>query len=171
MSLPVAEMGNRSGETEEPRCGKCGYPTLLINGHLGCARCDKPEKNSAKTFIVKDKNGNIQRFNSEEEMNKTLGVNKVTNLKPRRLTQKEIEELGPEEEVTQRQAVIGVKGTGGDAKQAIPSTVANYKIAFELIDRELKNVTFESMAEAKKILSVRKKLNTLRFDVDNLIGG
>jgi hypothetical protein len=58
----------------------------------------------------------------------------------------------------------------GETPQLNISEVGS-EAAFELIDRDLNSAKFETIADAKKILAIRKKLHSLRFDVKTLLGG
>ena len=140
-------MQGRSGEVSQPICERCGGPILSTTNGRQCPKCDKVgAQQQPGGYQVQLKDGTIRYFNTEAELTDFLG-----RKKPK----------------VQPQPIANVVKVDNSGVGTLPSA----DIAFELIDKELSAVKFESLAEAKKILSIRKKLNNLRFDVKSLIGG
>lgn len=147
-------MGSRSGDITQPICPKCGGIMLAIKGHgRQCTRCDKPgARQQPGGYQATLKDGTVKYFDTEKELTDFLGRKDPKKRTP------------PPASTAVAPSNLSVDQPGAGK---LPST----DIAFELIDKELQATKFESLAEAKKILSLRKKLNSLRFDIKTLIGG
>lgn len=145
-------MDGRSGDVTQPTCSKCGGPILTSKAGIKCARCDKVgAQQQPGGYQAHLKDGSIRYFDTERELTDFLGRKSP---KDKKLAQSGVL---PKEDLKVDQSGVG----------NLPSA----DIAFELIDKELNSVKFDTIAEAKKILSIRKKLNNLRFDVKTLLGG
>lgn len=153
MDIPRVPKGDRSGDVEQSGCKKCGRPIVTTKQGIQCPRCDKlGAKQTPGGYQAQTTDGRTLYFDTEKELTDFLG---------RRTPRKPV-----------NNKTAKVKSETPQLDQSGVGTLPSAKIAFELIDRELQSAQgkVDKMSDIKKILALRKKLNGIKFDVENIIG-